>query len=179
MADALEVPRKVGTITSVEQSDRRKDLRIGVNLDGEIEEPNAHAKVNGRVTDLGLGGCYVDVMTVFPVGTPVLARISREGQLFQVEAEVKYSKQGLGMGLAFSKLTQEQQLLLMGWAVELSGGTFGEVKAATVGTRLASGGEVEPGVLHKLIKILTHKGILSHSESDQVLRELKKLTQKD
>jgi hypothetical protein len=177
MADRSENPTTVNTDIAVEQSDRRIDVRIQANLDVEIEEPKARAKVHGRVTDLGLGGCYIDVMSVFPVETVVRVRIRRDDQELQTEAAVVYSKQGLGMGLAFKGLAEEQRSRLLRWTGELSADSSivadREVKLPSTAAEM-TGKAPESGALQQLIRILSRKGIITHSEFEQLLRELKK-----
>ncbi len=65
------------------RSERRKIPRYAVNADSEVEEPKVRAKINGRMTDLGLGGCYVDAIMTFPVDTAVHMRMTREGFEFR------------------------------------------------------------------------------------------------
>ena len=177
MADAFDKPPGTSVPVGTEQINRRKDLRVGVNLDAEVEEPKAKAQVRGRVTDISLGGCYVDVMTTFPVGTLVSARISRDGQLFQADAEVRYSKEGLGMGLAFTNMHLEEQARLLRWAEELLiSGTIDlrTEKSTPSKMRESIPFESDPTALQLLIRILMRKGVLTHFESDQLLREVAK-----
>lgn len=175
MADALDKPRGLSAQAAVEQADRRRDPRAMVNLDAEIQESATGARSKGRVTDLGLGGCYVDMMAVFPLGARVIVRMAREGEIFQADADVKYSKQGLGMGLAFTELTEEKQSQLIGWANEISVKKPAESPERTIplsNSRVVTGGAFEPGALQLLIKILTRKGMLTQAEVEQILREL-------
>ncbi len=105
----------------VKHDERRKIPRYAVNADSEVEEPRVRAKINGRMTDLGLGGCYVDAMMTFPVGTAVHLRMKREDLHFEADAKVVFSKPGLGMGLAFTELTSAHKEYLAEWVDELSG----------------------------------------------------------
>jgi hypothetical protein len=54
----------------------------------------------GRTSDLGRGGCSIDTMGPFPVGTVLGIRINRENQTHTIEAPVVFSQAGMGMGLA-------------------------------------------------------------------------------
>src|ERR1700685_354820 len=109
-------------VRSVEkQNERRKIPRYAVNADSEVEEPRVQAKINGRMTDLGMGGCYVDAMMTFPVDTVVHMRMMGEDLKCEADARVIFSKPGLGMGLMFTDLTAAHQRYLAEWVDELSG----------------------------------------------------------
>jgi hypothetical protein len=181
MADAFKLPREFAANSALEQPDRRRDLRIGVNLDVVVEELQAQTRVKGRITDLSLGGCYVDVMAVFPLATPVKVHIFRDDQKFLADAEVRYSKAGLGMGLEFADLNSEQKATLAVWAGDLS--KTAPVEPVTeisspASVRDSRGTTGDRDALHVLIKILMHKGTLTHGEAEQVLREWTKNTRK-
>jgi hypothetical protein len=79
----------------------------------------ASAEVTERTSELGLGGCYVDVLNPFPQGTAVELRILRDQGVFETQAKVVYCDPRFGMGLAFSEMTPNQRGLLEGWLVEL------------------------------------------------------------
>lgn len=178
MADS---PKKyAGTLsrTVATHDERRKIPRYVVNADSEVEEPNVRAKITGRMTDLGLGGCYVDALTSFPVGTLVMVRMTREDLPFEAGAKVVFSKPGLGMGLAFSDLEPEQQTILSQWISELSGcppaqnPQLAKSPPPNLFEGTEKGGNRE--VLHNLVKILMRKGMLTQSEFEDLLRELEK-----
>jgi len=76
---------------------------------------------HGRTSDLGLGGCYVDTLSPFPVGTEAKIRILREKETFEAQVKVVYSLIGMGMGLAFVSAQAKQIRLFQRWLLELSG----------------------------------------------------------
>jgi hypothetical protein len=171
MADHFE--KASGTIaSSVEKHyERRGGVRYGITADTEVEEPRTQAKVMGRTADLGLGGCYVDSLTTFPAGTDVNVRIKRGEQTFEANARVLYGKPGMGMGMAFLEVADEERIRLEHWISELSRESgVAPKKPDPVPVKGRSG--VEGEVLSKLIKLLMRKGILSHSEAEGFGREL-------
>lgn len=170
-------PSPSSSPSSTAQDERRNVQRFVINADSEVEEPKAKAKVNGRMTDIGLGGCYVDAMTTFPVGTHVIVRMMREDLPFEAGAKVVFASPGLGMGLAFSNLGPEQQRQLSQWIAELSGTAIEAPKPAKVPAsqlRELMGRGGERGALVQLITLLTRKGMLTESEFEQLVRQLEK-----
>jgi hypothetical protein len=171
MADAFE--KKSHTVASsvAEHAERRSGVRYGITADTEVEEPRTQAKVMGRTADLGLGGCYVDSLTTFPAGTEVSVRINREGQTFEANARVLYGKPGMGMGMAFLEVADEEKIRLEHWISELSRGAgVAPMKPVPVAIKEREG--IEGAVLGQLIKLLMRKGILSQSEAEGFRREL-------
>jgi hypothetical protein len=164
-------------VRSVEkQNERRKIPRYAVNADSEVEEPRVQAKINGRMTDLGMGGCYVDAMMTFPVDTVVHMRMMREDLKFEADARVIFSKPGLGMGLMFTDLTAAHQRYLAEWMDELSG-TERIAAPATRSTPLndeEAGARSEQTVVQQLITLLMRKAVVTPAEYEELLREIGK-----
>jgi hypothetical protein len=164
-------------VRSVEkQNERRKIPRYAVNADSEVEEPRVQAKINGRMTDLGLGGCYVDAMMTFPVDTVVHMRMMREDLKFEADARVIFSKPGLGMGLMFTELSTDHQRYLAEWVDELSG-TERIVAPPTKSTPLddeEAGMRSEQTVVQQLITLLMRKAVVTPAEYEELLRAIGK-----
>jgi hypothetical protein len=156
------------------QDDRRKIPRYAVNADSEVEEPQVRAKINGRMTDLGLGGCYVDAIMTFAVNTAVHVRMTREDLNFEADARVVFSKPGLGMGMAFTDLTPAHQRFLREWVDELSGAE----KTGEKPTRSTPSNDEEAGErsdqmpLQQLIKFLLQRDVITQAEFEQILRAI-------
>ncbi|MGB7023766.1 MAG: PilZ domain-containing protein [Candidatus Acidiferrales bacterium] len=82
---------------------------------------NQGRKTTSRSTDLGRGGCFVDTISPFPVGTSVRLRLTVEQKSFEASAKVVYSMIGMGMGLAFTSIEPEQLWVLESWLGNRSG----------------------------------------------------------
>jgi hypothetical protein len=85
----------------------------------EVTEPRSGALLSARTSELGLGGCYIDVLNPFPQGTAVQLKILRDQGTFEAQAKVAYCDPRFGMGLAFSEMTPAHRSLLEAWLVEL------------------------------------------------------------
>jgi PilZ domain len=96
------------------------DKRIESN-DAVAVQNKSGTKVIGRTSDLGLGGCYVDTLSPFPVGTEAKIKILRDNESFDAQAKVVYSLMGMGMGLAFVSALPKQVRVFQRWLQEISG----------------------------------------------------------
>lgn len=173
-----DAPEHYGTTlvrAKPKQNERRKIPRYPVNADSEVEEPRVNAKISGRMTDLSLGGCYVDALTTFPEGTRVVVRMAREDLTFEATARVVFSKPGLGMGLAFSEMEPDHHNYLVRWVDELSGKPSTKAKPPGKTRAEIPVGE-ESSVLQQLITLLMQKGTVTHAEYENLLREIEKRT---
>lgn len=85
----------------------------------EVTEISSGAQLSARTSELGLGGCYVDVLNPFPEGAHVQLRILRDQGVFETKAKVVYCHPNSGMGLAFEEIAPEQRSLLETWLAEL------------------------------------------------------------
>lgn len=85
----------------------------------EVSEVPSGARLSARTSELGLGGCYIDVLNPFPEGTHVHVRILRDQGVFEAKAKVVYCHPNSGMGLAFEEITPDQRSLLETWLAEL------------------------------------------------------------
>lgn len=156
--------------------ERRRRLRFPFTASVEVVEPKSGARLKGRISDLGPGGCYVDTPSPLPVGEQLSIRISKDNDSFQATAKVIYSQTGMGMGLAFTSALQDQVKILQKWLAELSGQTPQSVSnepADNSTNSLESNSQSEQGfVLSELLIILMRKGILNEQEGKSMLRKL-------
>jgi hypothetical protein len=158
--------------------ERRTSTRYPFTATCDATEPKSHAKIIGRTSDLGRGGCYIDTIGPFPIGTVLVVRINREHQTLTFEGKVAFAQPGMGMGLAFTKVAPDQQAILDEWIAELSGEPVEKPETAPE----ASAPQAQSGstdnqaffVMNELIMVLLQKGVLSDSEGKSLLQKLLK-----
>jgi PilZ domain len=85
----------------------------------EVVEASTGTKLVARTSEIGLGGCYVDALTPFGIGTAVAIKILRDQGAFHAKAKVVYSDARFGMGLKFDGLDPEQRTTLENWVAEI------------------------------------------------------------
>jgi len=178
-----EVPPRPEATTKTSEpggAERRRQVRYVVSAAAVVIESASRTRLTGRASDLGSAGCYVDLMSPFPVGSSVLLRLTDEGHSFECEARVAYAMPGMGMGLAFTKASKEQVAVLREWVAALHRGT-GAAAAKPPGpehgfdreqSAAASKADASQDVLHELVALLLRKGVLDESEAASLRRKL-------
>jgi len=160
--------------------ERRNNPRYPFTATCDATEPKSHAKIIGRTSDLGRGGCYIDTIGPFPSGTILVVRINREKETLTMEGKVAFAQPGMGMGVSFTKAEPDQQLVLDRWIAELSGEPIASpAPAANAAAAQRDNGtksaDVPPlYVMNELILLLLQKGVLTEAEGKSLLQKLLK-----
>jgi PilZ domain len=68
--------------------ERRVHVRFPFTAAAEVHELPSQTRVTGRCSDLSPGGCYVDTLSPFVVGSAVRVHIERESREFEAAAIV-------------------------------------------------------------------------------------------
>ena len=160
-------------------AERRSHLRFPFTASVEAIEPKSGARIHGRSTDLGLGGCYVDSLNPFAVGTVVKIRITKNDECFDAKAMVTFSQVGMGMGLSFVASEPQQSALFQRWVIELSGGGSEQGVKEDREARVSKSAvphetlhAEQADVLNELVIALMLKGLLAEREGREMLRKL-------
>ncbi len=160
---------------SVAQSERRQHARYSFSASAEAVHVEADTRLEGRVSDLSRGGCYIDTINPFPIGATVNLRISKDEMIFVAEARVFYAVIGMGMGMGFLKIEDEQVPILERWLAQFGEGQMPEeatpLRAPSSGPAGVSGVEATY-VLNELIVSLMRKRVLTEAEGKAMLRRL-------
>jgi PilZ domain len=98
---------------------KRSVPRCQLVASAEITEREAQGRLSARVSEIGLGGCYIATPSPFPDGTLVHIRIIRDVGAFDCEAKVVYVHDRFGMGIAFTNIALDQRRLLQNWIAGL------------------------------------------------------------
>ena len=155
-------------------SKKRRYLRFPLIASVEAIESKSGARVTGRTSDVGLGGCYVDLLSPFAAGADVLVRIMRDKELFEAKTRVVYSTVGMGMGLAFVSAMPTHAQLLQNWLREFDGKTPAAKGDSTQDSPIMNdkGLKEQNFVLKELLIALTRKGVLTETEGKALLGKL-------
>ena len=88
--------------------DRREQPRLSVSLDAIWDGPGG--KHPARITNLSTGGCYLDTVGETMHGEIVAFRVLLpDGDWLYVEGEVRHYTRGIGFGVRFVDLEEQQQ----------------------------------------------------------------------
>lgn len=162
--------------TAVKEAERRSSDRHMFTASAEVVELSSGARFSTRTTDLGPGGCFVDTVNPFSVGSKVQLLLRKGKTEFQTHGVVVYSQNGLGMGIAFSEINLAQQDALQLWLAEIAGHTtpMHEIKRPGKAfeqnlnwLRSAS----DRAALVRLIQLMITKGILTEAEGSSVFMD--------
>ena len=157
--------------------ERRRNLRFPFSATVEAVDNKSGTKVIGRTSDLSLGGCYIDSLSPFPVGTETKIRILRNNETFDAQAKVVYSMMGMGMGLAFVSAQPKQVRLFQKWLQEISGhAAVADEESPMDGPQESAPAQetqtLKNVVLSDLIMTLMQKKVLTELEGKDLLRKL-------
>ena len=99
-------------------AERRSAARHAMVLAAEVIELPRGAKLNARTADISFTGCYIDTLNPVPQGSEVRLRITHGTETFVSLGRVVYVSYGLGMGISFINLEDDQRIRLEGWFSE-------------------------------------------------------------
>jgi hypothetical protein len=100
--------------------DRRSVPRYGLIAQTDLVEPLSGLHISGRISEVSLKGCYVDVLNTLPTQTVIEVRISRDQGTFMSPGKIIYTQEGMGMGIAFLDTPTDQLKVLDSWLSELN-----------------------------------------------------------
>jgi hypothetical protein len=85
----------------------------------ELTDVRLETHTEDRTSDLSLFGCYVETQNPFSQGTKLKIRIAHRGANFEAMGRVAYVRPDAGMGIVFTRIDQDDQLILEKWISEL------------------------------------------------------------
>jgi CheY-like chemotaxis protein len=130
-----------------------------------------------KLTDLSLGGCYVETESPFPEHSAVTLTLKAEGLQVQSEGAVQVMHPGFGMGIEFPSNTSEGRAQVNGFIEFLTSrpGAMPELqitpRALSSGDKPAASAESGEGLNDPLLDLLHRGESLSQEEFLQELRQ--------
>jgi c-di-GMP-binding flagellar brake protein YcgR len=88
--------------------DRRESSRLKLRVPVEIGVEGGASPIRGATADLSAGGCYIETMFPFPVGTTLDLKLQLENTLL-VAATVVTCDPQVGNGIRFEKMLPEDR----------------------------------------------------------------------
>jgi hypothetical protein len=93
------------------EQERREEHRVPVSLEVSWEGESGRHKA--RISDISLGGCYLDTTGSAAPGEIIGLSIKLpDGEWLNLRGEVAYHLQNLGFSVCFTYLTDEEQYKL-------------------------------------------------------------------
>ena len=93
-------------------AEKRRSPRYKCEGSAEMREEGCDVRTWATFTDVSLHGCYVEAQATYPVGTSLIMKLESSGVRFEAKGMVRVSYPYLGMGIAFSEITEENQARL-------------------------------------------------------------------
>ena len=168
MSDEFAPPKSPEAATA----ERRDAQRYPFICPVKVIDSGGNTGISARTADLSLHGCYIDTLNPFPQGTQVRLQLTKNDQHLDVQARVTACHMGSGMGLMFEQLTSEQNSILLGWLEGTPAREENPFGAAPAPNATRDAAEPNARFAASLVKVLERKGILTHSEAAELLRDL-------
>jgi len=109
----------VGSPGSPEE--RRSNQRYKCEGSAELHTEASAVRTWATFSDISLGGCYVEMMTTYPVGTKMYLKLQVQEYGVNTVAIVRVSYPFLGMGIEFTEMAIEDRHRLEGLIRWLAG----------------------------------------------------------
>jgi len=100
------------------QLERHRARRYAFHASIELTDLESETQTKAQTSDLGLFGCRVDTLKPLPAGTKIRIKISHRSENFEALGKAVYSRQNAGMGIHFTNIEPNDQLVLDKWIAE-------------------------------------------------------------
>lgn len=98
--------------------ERHRARRFPFHATIELTDLQSEAQTKEQTSDLSLFGCHVDTLKPLPAGTKVRIRITHRSENFDALGKVVHTRPNSGMGILFTKIEANYQLVLDKWIGE-------------------------------------------------------------
>jgi hypothetical protein len=92
--------------------EKRSHIRYACDGGVEVRPEGSTGGFWGTLTDISLGGCYVQTFSPLAVGTQLTMRVQTKMTEFRCSGSVQASHPGVGMGIIFGDFEQGQKELM-------------------------------------------------------------------
>jgi len=102
--------------------ERRRAPRYQFIAEAEIIEIETDTKFTAKTGDISGGGCFLDMLNPSPEGAEIRVTIVQGDQTFTAVGRVAFVFPNVGMGVAFTRVEEDQLMILHQWLEALSTG---------------------------------------------------------
>jgi hypothetical protein len=93
-------------------AEKRRSPRYSCEGSVQIREEGCDVHTWAAFTDISLLGCYVEAQATYPVDTVLNLKLDANGERVETKAAVRVTYPYLGMGIAFTEMSDENRLRL-------------------------------------------------------------------
>ena len=108
LAQVLPMPAKAAAVAA----ERRKHPRYHLRCDATLHSGPGKPGATVTLSDVSLGGCYVETSAISPIGTQILIKFEICGLQISAVGRVTTSHPMVGMGIAFESASPEVEELV-------------------------------------------------------------------
>lgn len=111
------------------EDERRRTPRYPFIATVEVLQKGAPAGISGRVTELSLYGCFIEMPDPFAKGSELMLKVYANGKYFESEGISVYANTGKGTGIRFQNVRPHYLSVLKQWLIEAALAKFGKKKS--------------------------------------------------
>jgi PilZ domain-containing protein len=100
------------------KADRRRTPRYPFSANAEFTDTASGPRIEGRVSDIGMNGCFIETPNPPPEGAQIFVKIFKDPDFFGSAATVAYSQPNRGMGVQFRDVNPLFLPTLHKWLLE-------------------------------------------------------------
>jgi PilZ domain len=119
--DVANTPHQSWADDSQARGEQRDNTRYRCQGNVEFVTEDSRVRTFAKLTDISFGGCYVEMTATSAPGAAVHLAVEVSGIRFRVKGVVKTSDPCLGMGIAFTEISDLDQEYLQKLLLRLSG----------------------------------------------------------
>ena len=161
---------------AVRQPENRRGPRYTCQGSVELREQESDVRSWAKVTDLSLHGCYVEITATYAVGTKLHMKLDVSGYQIRASGTVRVAYPLLGMGVAFTPDSVEDQsrlrqlLYVLTEPFSVQGSASLTPRAAKVPTT-----EEPPALLRELQAFFQTRPMMTREEFEFLVRKTRTL----
>jgi PilZ domain len=159
--------------------ERRQFVRHACRMAAQVGLQDGSLRMPATVTDISLGGCYVELLSPLPVDTFVDISVSPGDTTLQLSGRVRSSQMNFGMGVSFTGMRPQDFEVLRKLAPPTVDAQPEKQVPANEVRRYAAPefDEIDlptsPEALAAIVRVLLRKGLLTRAELMEELERLK------
>jgi PilZ domain len=93
-------------------AEKRRSRRYKCEGSAEIREDECEVRTWATFSDISLHGCYVEAQATYPSGTLLHMKMEADGIRFETKGTVRVTYPYLGMGIAFTQMSEDNLVFL-------------------------------------------------------------------
>ena len=160
-----------GERAAVAEPDRRMASRNMLVASVEAEELTSGVNLSARTSDVSVHGCYLDTINPFSPGTRIRVHLTKGNETVHSLAVVTYAHTGLGMGVAFTEISEDSREIIERWVADLERGNPSPAFSRSIRNSAPgiSKDDRTTSRVEQLVQILVKKRLLTHEEARTIL----------